>query len=77
MGATETTEYPPIAILSVDQIQALADRLYGRGVSTIPTTSSAERQDLILASRALRRLLAAYERASGRQLACIMLAGGC
>jgi hypothetical protein len=46
-----------------------------RGTTGIATFSAAERDDLLLASRSIRRLLAAYERGIGRQLSCIMLGG--
>jgi hypothetical protein len=77
MADSDTIEYPPLTTLTRTEIEYLADRLYGAGVSSISTIGSAERNDLVLASRALRRLLSAYERGVGRQLACIMLAGGC
>jgi hypothetical protein len=77
MADCTVTDYPDISTLTRAEIEYLADRLYGRGVSTITTTSAAEREDLITASRALRRLLSVYERASGRQLACLLINGGC
>jgi hypothetical protein len=77
MANTDSIEYPPITTMSADQIQALADRLYGRGTSPLATCSATDRDDLVLASRTLRRLMSAYERGTGRQLSLIMLAGGC
>jgi hypothetical protein len=75
MAAQDTIEYPPLITLSHDDITALADKLYGRAVSSISPLGRSERQDLIVASRCLRRLLAAFERNSGRQLSCIILEG--
>jgi hypothetical protein len=74
-ASADCTDYP-LTTLSRDQIEYLADRLFSRGTSPIATTSAAERQDLILASRCLRRLLAAYERAGNRQLSALMICGG-
>jgi hypothetical protein len=62
-------------VLTVAEIDSLADRLYSRGVSTLSASSASERCDLVNASRALRRLLAAYERGTGHQLSAIMLGG--
>jgi hypothetical protein len=64
-----------IATLSADQIQALADRLYGRGINSVTTYSTRERSDLILASRVLRTLLRLYEHKVGRQLQTIIIGG--
>jgi hypothetical protein len=77
MANADCTQYPTVTTLTRTEIEYLADRLYGAGVSSISIIGSTERNDLVLASRALRRLLSAYERGVGRQLACIMLAGGC
>jgi hypothetical protein len=54
----------------------LADRLFSLGISNITTIGPKERADLIAASPALRRLLAAYERTAGHELHTILLAGG-
>jgi hypothetical protein len=75
MAVPDCTDYP-LAALSRDQIEYLADRLFSRGTSPIATTSAAERQDLVVASRCLRRLLSAFERGTGRQLTALMLCGG-
>jgi hypothetical protein len=61
--------------LSVESAQALADRLFSLGISKIATIGPREQADLIAASRALRRLLAAYEREAGHELRAILLAG--
>jgi type IV secretory pathway ATPase VirB11/archaellum biosynthesis ATPase len=63
-----------IATLSADEIQALADRLYGRGINSA-AMSAREQSDLILASRVLRILLRRYEHAVGRTLRTIMIGG--
>lgn len=73
---TQDIHYPVVTTLTREEIECIADRLYARGVSTLSTASPRERDDLIVASRALRRLLSAYERASGRQLHTVMLCGG-
>jgi hypothetical protein len=73
---TDCIEDAPMTTLTRDQVEALADRLYSRSVSALSTVGPTDRQDLVLASRALRRFLSAYERGTGRQLSCIMLAGG-
>jgi hypothetical protein len=66
-----------ILALSHEEIQNLADRLFSRGMSSLSTYSPTDRVDLIAASRALRRLLVAFERASGQPLHTILLTGGC
>jgi hypothetical protein len=63
--------------LNAESAQALADRLFSLGTSNITTIGPKEQADLVAASRALRRLLAAYERAAGHELHTILLAGGC
>jgi hypothetical protein len=64
-----------VAVLKTSEIHALADRLYGRGVSNLTTMSAREQSDLILASRLLRALLRRYERCTGRTLQSIMIGG--
>lgn len=64
-----------IVTLNAEEISCLADRLYSRSVSTLSTVGPNDRRDLVTASRALRRLLAAYERDAGHQLVCLMLCG--
>jgi hypothetical protein len=61
--------------LTADEVQYLADRLYGRGVSKLSTDETRARADLILASRTLRALLAAYELAAGHPLAIVIVCG--
>jgi predicted component of type VI protein secretion system len=62
--------------LTPRSIEALADRVYSLGVSHIVTMTHGDQADLVAASRALRRLLQSYERAAGRPLSTILLAGG-
>ena len=62
--------------LSEREIQVLADRLFGRGISNLSTYSRGEKADLIAASRTLRALLRAYELGVGRQLRVVLLCGG-
>jgi hypothetical protein len=66
----------PLVELTVRSIEALADRVYSLGVSQIVAITPTDQADLVAASRALRRLLQSYERAAGRQLSTILLAGG-
>jgi hypothetical protein len=65
-----------ITTLTADEIRNLADCLYCRAVSTLAVDNRQQRLDLVTASRALRRLLAAYERGTGRTISCLMLDGG-
>jgi hypothetical protein len=67
----------PLIELNPESIQLLADKLYSLGISNITTIGPEERAEFVTASRALRRLLAAYERAAGRPLHTILLAGVC
>jgi hypothetical protein len=62
--------------LTPSSIEALADRLYSVGVSNVMTVSHRDQADMVTASRALRRLLQAYERVAQRQLGTILLSGG-
>jgi hypothetical protein len=75
-ASVESIPNQTVVTLTAEELQALSDRLFARGISTISTASAAERQDLVLASRALRRLLAAYERASNRRLSALIICGG-
>ena len=63
-------EHPHDILLTLSQkdVQALADRLYSRATSSLAIDNRE--------SRCLRRLLAAYERAAGRELHTIMISGG-
>lgn len=61
--------------LTHDELQLLADRLYGRSRSVISTDSRNERCDLLAASRAIRGLLRHYELATGRQLETVYISG--
>jgi hypothetical protein len=76
MANTDPTEYPDVVTITAEEIQVIADRLYVLAVSTLPVVGPADRTNLILASRTLRRLLAAYETGSGRQLAALLISGG-
>jgi hypothetical protein len=68
---------PPILRLTYDEIQALSGRLFLHGVSSIlPVDEPKFRAELITASRALRELLLAYERGTGRTLHTVLLCGG-
>jgi hypothetical protein len=69
-------DFPDPHTLSQKDVQALADRLYSRAVSSLVIDNREIRSDLISASRALRRLLVAYERAAGHELHTIMICGG-
>jgi hypothetical protein len=62
------------SVISRAEIECLSDRLLSRAVSTLSTYSPREKEDQLIASRAL---LAPFERGTGRQLSCIVLAGGC
>jgi hypothetical protein len=62
--------------LTPRSIEALADRVYSLGVSHVITMTRRDQSDLVAASRALRRLLVAYERAAGHELHTIMICGG-
>jgi hypothetical protein len=61
--------------ISSREIQAVADRLYSRGVSSLSTCDRHCQADLIAGSRIIRALLRRYERTTGRQLEHIMIAG--
>jgi hypothetical protein len=67
----------PLLELTPRSIEALADRLYSIGISHVVAITPRDQADLVAASRALRRLLQSYERAAGRPLGTILLAGGC
>lgn len=77
MGLSIDREDHKVWTLTRADIDALSDRLYSRAVSNLSTVGPNDRRDLINASRALRRLLAAYERGTGHQLSAIMLGGSC
>lgn len=67
--------FPNITSLTRTEIEFLADRLFARGISSLSTSTSIEREDMILASRILRRLLSAYERGTGHQLHTLLING--
>jgi hypothetical protein len=67
----------PLLELTPRSIEALADRLYSLGITNLVAITPRDQADLVAASRALRRLLSAYERAAGRPLHTILLAGVC
>jgi hypothetical protein len=66
----------PLVELTPDSINLLADRLYSLGISNVAIFDQRDRSDLVTASRALRRILQSYERATGRPLHTILLCGG-
>lgn len=66
----------PLLELNARSIEVLADRIYSIGVSHVVTITSRDQETMVAASRALRRLLQSYERATGRPLGTILLAGG-
>ena len=76
MATTDVTSTPVITTLTHAEVLALADRLYSRAISTLSTSGPVERRDLVTASRALRRLLSAYERVAGYEIGTILLCGG-
>jgi hypothetical protein len=66
----------PIHRLTAREIEALADRLFSRGISVLSLDQPQVRADLIEASRPLRALLRHYEHATGRQLQTVLICGG-
>jgi hypothetical protein len=66
----------PLITISASEIQSLADRLFGRGISSLSTYSTREKQDLIAASRVIRELARRVDRATGRSLVAIVIQGG-
>jgi hypothetical protein len=65
----------PIHRLTAREIEALADRLFSRGISTLSIDQKEVRADLIEPSRTLRALLRYYEHATGRQLQTVLICG--
>jgi hypothetical protein len=63
-------------LLNAESVQRLADALYSIAVSNLATVGPRDRVNLVNASRALRRLLTAYERESGHELHTLLIAGG-
>ncbi len=55
---------PNATTLTPDNMQALADRLYSRGVSKLFDDSSSMQTDLRTASRVIRELLSQIDRAA-------------
>jgi hypothetical protein len=68
-------ETSPLVELTPKSIERLADRLYSLGVANVTTVDGFDRQNLVVASRALRRMLAAFEKEAGRPLHTILLTG--
>jgi hypothetical protein len=66
---------PTILRLTEREVQALADRLFSRGISVLSLDRPEHRSDLITASRTLRALLRVYEQSAGRQLQTVLLCG--
>jgi hypothetical protein len=60
-------------MLTYDEVQVLADRLFSRGITTLSADGPRVRADLIAASRTMRALLRQYEYATGRQLTTVIL----
>lgn len=56
-----------------EDIQTLADRLFSLGVTSVTTISDKDQSNLVMASRIMRRLLATYERNTGRELSALFL----
>ena len=75
MAGTDCIEHPPTKTLSRADIERLALKLYAVAVGSISTIGPADRDNLVLASRALRQLVSAFERASGRTLTAILIEG--
>jgi transketolase C-terminal domain/subunit len=63
-------------MLNAESVQQLADTLYSVAVSNVGTVSPRDRVNLVNASRALRRLLTAYEREAGHELHTLLVSGG-
>jgi hypothetical protein len=76
MANTDVSTHHALMTISAREIQSLADRLYGRGVSTLTTCDPRCRGDLIQASRVIRGLLRRYEHSTGSELVTLMIAGG-
>jgi hypothetical protein len=71
-----TSSGAPTHRLTAREIEALADRLFSRGISVLSLDQPQVRSDLIEASRTLRALLRHCERATGRQLQTVVISGG-
>jgi hypothetical protein len=63
-------------LLNAESVQRLADALYSIGVSNLATVGPKDRVNLVNGSRALRRLLVAYEREAGHELHTLLISGG-
>jgi hypothetical protein len=63
-------------LLNGASVQKLADALYSIAVSNLATIGPRDRVNLVNGSRALRRLLVAYEREAGHELHTLLIAGG-
>lgn len=66
----------PLIEITEQSVQLTADKLYSLGISNLTAIDHTDKAELIKASRILRRLLIAHERAAGRRLGMILLAGG-
>jgi hypothetical protein len=77
MAESETIEYPPLAAVTREEVEIIADHLFSLGISNVTAITHRDQHTLVTASRVMRMLLSAYERANGRTLSCLMLAGGC
>lgn len=76
MATSESIEPSTVAILTRAEIEFLGDKVFGLGISNFATLSRRDQANLVIASRVIRWLLAAYGRGAGHQLSCIVLAGG-
>ena len=63
-------------LLNAESVQRLADAIYSLAISGIATVGPRDRVNLVNSSRALRRLLAAYEREAGHELHTLLISGG-
>jgi hypothetical protein len=63
-------------VLNAETVQRLVDAIYSLAVSGIATVGPRDRVNLVNSSRALRRLLTAYERESGHELHTLLISGG-
>jgi hypothetical protein len=75
-GSSGHDQQDPMVRLARSEIEALADRMLSRAVSVLSLDQPQVRADLITASRVLRGLLRAYERAAERPLETIFIIGG-
>jgi hypothetical protein len=63
-------------LLNAESVQRLADAIYSLAISGIATVGPRDRVNLVNSSRAMRRLLTAYEREAGHELHTLLISGG-